>query len=311
MCSKPKVSVLLPTHNSMLYLSQAIESVLKQNYQDFEFLIIDDHSIDETSKLLAYYSQRDARIRIFRNEDNMGVARSLNRAIEVAEGEYIARMDSDDISLPERFQKQITFLDAHPAVGVLGTQTLFIEEDGQLSEQAQWEKPRSHNRLIWHLLYSTPFCHPSIMMRTECLHSAGGYNPAYQNEDMQLWTRMAFLTRLANLDETLLLYRLPYESHIRKLASYEPLVQRVSCEYIERLVHHSIDPKLVRIFFHFQKYGSYLEKGLALPDIFQVCTMLEEVFQAMQASQLFELDDIETVGSLLFHQVQGLISAAF
>ena len=301
----------MSTYNDARYLPGAIESILGQSLQDFELIIIDDHSADETPEALANYIQRDSRIRVIRNERNVGVARSLNRGIEVARGELIARMDSDDISLPERFDKQVAFLDAHPEVGVLGTQTLFIDESGQLFRQAEWEKPTSHNSLVWQLFYATPICHPSVMMRTECLRSVGGYSPDYPNEDMQLWTRMALTTKLANLDDILLHYRMPPEELIQKLSYWEPQVQRVGREYAERLTNHNIDPELARIFFIFQHYNGHIEEGVTLSQIFQVCCMLEDVFNGMRNRGLFELDDVETVENLLFHQTQRLVSVAF
>lgn len=305
------ISIIMPTYNNARYLSEAIDSILNQTFTDFEFIIVNDHSIDETAAILARYAYQDTRIHVIENNKNLGVARTLNRGIGIAQGEYIARMDSDDISLPDRFEKQVVFLDANPDVGVLGTQTLFIDENGQFCEQMTWEKPATHNRLVWQLLSATPFCHPSIMMRACCLRKAGGYDPDYPNEDMQLWTRMVFSTKLANLGDTLLYYRMSYETHVKKLLFWEEHIQRVSREFVERLLHRRVDQKLIRIFFYFQKYKEYFEPDLTLPDIFGVCRMLQDTFDAMKSQDILELDDLEAVENLVLHQTQDLVSTAF
>jgi glycosyltransferase involved in cell wall biosynthesis len=311
MSKTPNISVVMPVYNDARYLPRAIESILDQTLEAFEYIIVDDHSMDETRDIIARYARLDSRIRVIRNEKNLGVARSLNRGYKVASGELIARMDSDDISLPERFEKQVAFLEAHPRVGVLGTQTVFIEEDDRFSQQPEWEKPTSHNDLVWRLLYSTPICHPSVMMRMKCFKEVGGYNQDYPNEDMKLWTEMAFFTKLANLEDVLLHYRMPLQRHTQKLAYWEPHIQRVSREYAEKLVDHEIDPKLIQVFFDFQLHNEAIKKDVALDEAIKVCQMLEDIFQAMKKKGVLEPQDIESVETYLFRQIQCLVSPAF
>ena len=118
----PRISVIMPAYNAEKYIREAIDSILAQTYTDFEFIIIDDASTDATASIVESYS--DERIRFFRNEHNMGVANTLNRGLDLAVGEYIARMDSDDISLPERFAKQVEFMDTHTDVIVCGSNAI-------------------------------------------------------------------------------------------------------------------------------------------------------------------------------------------
>lgn len=311
MSKTPKISAVMPVYNDARHLPRAIESVLDQTLQGFEFIIVDDHSTDETAEILAGYVQLDSRIRVIRNEKNIGVASSLNRGCEIASGELIARMDSDDISLPERFERQVAFLNAHPEVGVLGTQTVFIEEDGRFSQQPEWKKPTSHNDLVWRLLYSTPLCHPSVMMRMKCFREVGGYNPDYPNEDMKLWTEMTFVTRLVNLEDVLLYYRMPPTRHMQRLIYWEAHIQRVSREFAERLVGHEVDPKLIQVFFDFQLHNEVLRENVTLAEIIKVCQMLEDIFLAMKKTGLLELQSVESIETRLFHQIQRLVSAAF
>jgi glycosyltransferase involved in cell wall biosynthesis len=306
----PRVSVVMPVYNAARHLPQAIESILDQTFREFEFIIVDDHSTDETADILSRYGQLDSRIRVIRNAQNMRVAHSLNRGCETARSELIARMDGDDISLPERFERQVAFLDAHPQVGVLGTQTVFIEKDGQFSRQAEWQKPTLHNDLVWCLLHSTPLCHPSVMMRTQCLREVGGYDPSYPNEDMKLWAEMAFITRLANLDDVLLYYRMPSIKHSQRFRYWTPHIQRVSRELAERLLGHAVDPRLIQIWFDFQLHEA-LGKDVTQAEAIQVCQTLEAIFRAMKEKGLFELEDIEDTERRLADRIQQIIYAAY
>ena len=124
----PKVSVVMPAYNAEAYIGAAMESILSQSFGDFEFLILNDCSTDGTEAIIQSYD--DPRIVYIKNEKNMGVAATLNKGLAAAQGEYIARMDADDFSLPQRFEKQVAYLDAHPEVVVLGTQVQFFSDRG-------------------------------------------------------------------------------------------------------------------------------------------------------------------------------------
>ena len=126
----PKISVVMPVYNGEKYLREAIESILDQTYQDFEFIMVNDASTDGSGSILSEFANLDQRIRILTNESNLGIAGATNRGIAQARGEYIALMDQDDISLPERFEKQVEFLSNHPDISVLGTNSIILEEDG-------------------------------------------------------------------------------------------------------------------------------------------------------------------------------------
>lgn len=310
MNSRAKVSVVMPTHNDARYLPKALESVLAQNFQDFELIIVDDHSTDETSAILSRYVQQDERLRVLRNETNMGVAHSLNLGLNAAQGTYIARMDSDDISCPERFERQVEFLETHPEVGVVGTQLLFIDEDGHFSPQPAWEPVTSSARILWQLLCGPPLCESSTMMRTDCVRTVGGYEPAYLNADMQLWGKLAFVTKLRNLDEVLIRYRQPPQHHREQLLSWESHAQSVTHNYVERLLNRSIDKWLIQIYTVYMRSMRIVPKATHF-DVFRLCSLLREIFMAMKQNQL--LDDVEAaeVEKRLIEQTQGLVTAAF
>lgn len=200
----PKVSVLMPVFNSEVYLSEAIDSILNQTFEDFEFIIIDDGSNDRSQEIVRSYS--DPRIRFYVNKQNMGVAATLNRGLELATGEYIARMDSDDISLPNRFKEQVDFLNRHQSVGVIGSN---IEVFGENLVTTTRNFPQNSQKLKAELLFSSCFAHPAVMIRRKCLIQYKlKYSPEYNGiEDYVLWWRMAEVTELGSVNRVLLRYR--------------------------------------------------------------------------------------------------------
>ncbi len=207
--NNPKVSVVLSVYNGARFITQAIESVLSQTFTDFEFIIIDDASTDATPMILSTF--KDKRICILRNEKNLKLVESLNRGLKNSCGEYIARIDADDFSLPERFMKQVGFLDAHPDVGVLGTRVRQIDVNGKTLSTLDF--PLTHNMIYWEMFFGLAIAHPSVMMRRDVIMSAGAYNPEFVHiEDTELWSRLITFTHFANLDEVLHVKRVHQES---------------------------------------------------------------------------------------------------
>lgn len=203
--SDPTVSVVMSVFNGQQFLAEAVESILKQSFRDFEFVIIDDGSTDETPKILNEYAGRDTRIRLVRQQ-NKGRAESLNIGIGLAKGKYIARMDADDISLPNRFQEQVEFLEQHPDVGLLGGTYQRIDRRGKILETVRG--PLEDQEIKTRILEMNPMCHPAVMMRGDVALAAGGYRKALLDaDDYDLWLRMSERTQLANLDGCILQYR--------------------------------------------------------------------------------------------------------
>ena len=217
MADVPSVSVLMPVYNGEEYLGEAIESILNQTFRDFEFIIINDGSTDHSAEIVQSYD--DPRIRYFESEQNMGLARSLNRGLALARSPYITRMDQDDISLPERLAKQVDSLNAHPEVGVLGCAVQLIDAGGKLSNIQRY--PAEHGVLRWHLCFKSPIAHPTVMMRREVVARVGGYSiDIVHAEDYDLWRRLSWVTHLSNLEEVLLCYR-RHETTIESLHHVE------------------------------------------------------------------------------------------
>jgi glycosyltransferase involved in cell wall biosynthesis len=199
----PKVSILMPVYNAELYITQAIESIIAQTFTDWELILIDDGSTDRSEAILRKY--KDSRIYYLRNKENIGLIRTLNRGIDYCAGEYIARMDADDISFCDRLEQQVRFLDKHPSHIMCGTNALVINNYNDVTGRIR--NLASNNLLQINLLFSDPFVHPSMMIRRDILVT-NRYDERYKHvEDYELWCRIAGLGLIANLKKELFLYR--------------------------------------------------------------------------------------------------------
>lgn len=306
----PAISVLMPVYNCAEFLQDTMDSILCQSMSDFELIIVDDGSKDKTSEIVISRAQQDSRIIYLRQHKNKGVASSLNYGLRHVTTEFVARMDGEDIANKKRFEVQLQYLRENPEIGVVGTQTEFIDLNGEKTQQAKWIKPTKHNMIAWRLLFDTPICHPSTMIRTFLLKASGGYDENYPNEDMQLWTRLAFETRFANLSETMLKYRMPPERHLSRLIYWEPHVKRVAKEYMEKILGRSIQRDLVQIIFNLMKYGDDDEVfyNLTLSQAIRASELLIDVFGAMVEKQVLETKNLEDVSRLLEYQTRSVIS---
>jgi glycosyltransferase involved in cell wall biosynthesis len=200
----PDVTVVMSVYNGQPFLKEAIESILSQTCRDIEFIIIDDGSTDQTSAIIASY--RDPRIHVIRHDKNAGLAQSLNEGFALASGRYIARMDADDVSYPERLASEVRFLDADPSVGACGT---WVEVAGQGIRQ-RWEYPVTHKAIHARLLFDCSMAHPTVMFNRTRLHKARlSYDSTYPcAQDYELWCRAVHGLTLANIPEVLLMRRL-------------------------------------------------------------------------------------------------------
>ena len=200
---QPRITVLMPVYNGEKYLREAIGSVLNQTFRDFELLIIDDGSTDGTQEIASRFG--DSRIRLEKNDINLGLIATLNRGLDLAQGEFIARMDCDDISFPERFARQVEFLDRHPDIGICGTWYKKISSHKTITIRA----PVGHGTIRFLLLFDNPFLHSTMVMRRSVLKNRGlRFDPRYRHaEDYDFWARVSESTRTANIPEVLLSYR--------------------------------------------------------------------------------------------------------
>ena len=236
-----KVSVLMAVYNGERYLRQSVESILNQTYSDFEFIILDDGSNDSTLSILNEYAPRDRRMVLVRNETNIGLARSLNLGLELAQGEYIARMDADDISMPERLAVQVAYLETHSDIGVLGSKAYFVDD-----EMSTINYPENPDYLKWCLCFYNPIAHPSVMYRHSLIDSVGGYNEEYQfAQDYELWGRLSGITKLSNFQQVLVQMR-KHEGNVTRIHADESIEnslkigQKMMAEFINAPVPKNI-----------------------------------------------------------------------
>ena len=187
----PKVSVLLPVYNGEKYLPEAVDSILAQTFTDYEFLIIDDGSTDNSFKILKSY--KDKRIKLIKNEKNIGLSLSLNKGINLASGEYIARMDQDDISLPNRLEEQLEYFSLHKEISILGSWFKVISGDNPFKIKKEYKWPEDSEDCAFLLYYfgDSPVAHPSVMFKKNEIKRLGGYNQKYKiANDLALWFKI-------------------------------------------------------------------------------------------------------------------------
>lgn len=223
----PKVSVLMTAYNSERYIAEAIESILNQTFSDFEFLIINDGSTDKTAEIIAKYAKTDKRIKFIDNKKNQGLIAVLNQGLDLARGEYIARMDSDDIAMPERLEKQVAYLDENPHVGAVGG---WHEKFGNNVKPTVRQYPK-HAKILDMLILGTPLSHPTTTMRTSVLRDNKiYYNPDFPHaEDYEIWSQIIKVAAIHNLPMKLLNYRW----HSTNVSVVSQKTQRESAERVK------------------------------------------------------------------------------
>ncbi len=230
MSKAPTISVIMPVYNADRYVAQAVDSILAQSFTDFEFLIIDDGSTDRSYEILRRYAVRDDRIHLI-SRSNTGYVIALNEMLRLSQGEFIARMDADDVSLPDRFQCQVTFLRQHPEVVCVGGSHEIIDAQGRLLTTLKLpESDEEIQRLA--LAGHGSICHPCAMIRRSAILAIGGYNEALMPaEDLDLWLRLGELGHLANLAEPVLRYRLHMKSVSEQNTMRQRQRAREACEH--------------------------------------------------------------------------------
>lgn len=240
----PQVSVIMPVYNNVSFLEAAVDSVIDQSLSEFEFIIVDDASTDSSEVLLESLAKKDSRISLHRNATNLGYRKSLNIGLKIAKGKYVARMDADDVSLPYRLERQTDFLDAHGSVGVLGTGAYIVNSNGNIVGPRVM--PSSHGFILWWMCFTSPFIHPTVMIRRQLLNSVGGYNTDIVAEDYDLWWRLSHVTRLHNLSEKLLHLRKHGNNQTsRHYESYQRSGVSIASGIVNELLDEDIDSQLV------------------------------------------------------------------
>lgn len=202
--SIPAITVLMPVYNAERYVKYSIESILAQTYRDFEFLIINDGSKDNTRDIVLSYS--DPRIKFFENETNMGMIGTLNKGLSLARGKYIARQDGDDISMPQRLETQKDYLDLNPSITLVGTNGIAIDESGKQGNKIS--RPSNSLVMKWRLFFDNVFIHTSVMFRVPELEELyGDYRMSDCCGDYDLWSKIAMDGKATNIEKAFVFYR--------------------------------------------------------------------------------------------------------
>jgi glycosyltransferase involved in cell wall biosynthesis len=214
---KPKVTVLMSVYNGRDFLAEAIQSILDQSYSDFEFLIIDDGSTEPLDPILQRY--KDKRI-VLRRHDNMGLTRSLNKGLALATGEYIARMDADDVSLPKRLETQVRELDSDTGVDLVGCSFDIVDREGRLIERKELITDPIYR--LWRLQFHNNYGHGTVMLRKKSVLNVGSYdeNLSYA-QDYDLWSRISTRNNTVIIPEVLYRYRMVEDGMQASVKNYD------------------------------------------------------------------------------------------
>lgn len=286
----PLVSVIMTAFNEEKYIREAIESVLAQTYKNFEFIIINDGSTDRTEEIILSFN--DKRIRYVKNEQNLKLIASLNKGLDITTGDYITRMDSDDICLPFRFQKQVDFMEKNPEIGLSGAQlTIFGAFSGEM------KYPLLHNEIKLGLLVTSCFGNNVVIFRKSIFEKHKLYYPAgyLHAEDYKCWTKWVSFTKTENLDIPLVKYR----SHANSVSVKNKITQRetrnrVRVEYVIDVFNLQNDIKLATDFCGKISYSRIRAIKILLAINKKVKCFGDEEFKSI-VLKLWYLDALEEV----------------
>ena len=222
-----KVTILLPAYNAALYLRDSLDSIMRQAFKDFDVLLIDDGSMDDTSKIAIEYSNIDRRIKYYKNEKNIGLIKTLNKGLSLAKGEYIVRMDADDIMFDDRLYKQVKYMDSNPECFVCGGQMEYI---GGLTGMAPI-LPQKYEDLLYLSLINCPLYHPTTIIRNSAIKQFGlKYNDSYKHaEDYKFWSDIIFShpNSIANIKDVVLFYRISNNQITAKYSDEQDLISKI------------------------------------------------------------------------------------
>lgn len=215
--SQPLVSVLMPCYNAEDHLEDAMQSILNQTYRNIEVIAINDCSKDKTSEILHRMAEEDCRIKVVDNKENLRLIKTLNKGVKLCSGDYIARMDSDDIALPQRIEKELSFLEENKDHDIVSSLFLAFPTDNP-SKKDLHHNPLRHEDLKAYMLFKSGICHPAVMIRKRVFTELGlEFEMEYLHvEDYAFWSKAIYKTKIANIGEPLLLYRV-HENQVSSL----------------------------------------------------------------------------------------------
>ena len=292
----PKVTVLLPVYNGEKFLQETMQSILNQTYTDFEFLIVDDGSTDRTLEIIKSFA--DERIKILRNKERLKLSGALNRGLKEAKGRYVARMDADDIALPERLQRQVEYMEKHPEIGMCGTA---IEIFGEVKTRPDIY-PKTAAAIKAYALFDCPFCHPTVMMRRDLFveHDLWYDGSYYPTEDYELWARAVALFPTINLGKVLLRYRVHDSS---MTGSDWDAMDKQAARIIRRLLDQvEIECSDEELALH-RNIGRGRSCQCSFAEIYQAEVWLQKLLEVNSRKKIYEEQALSDMLSLVWYRL--------
>jgi glycosyltransferase involved in cell wall biosynthesis len=273
----PKVTVLLSVYNDEKYIPEAIDSILGQTFKDFELLIVDDCSTDGTVDILKSY--KDPRIRLVINQENIDITRSLNRGLKLARGTYIARHDSDDVSTPERLEKQFYFLENNNDYAAIGSRTEFVDEEGR--NIGYWKQESSAEEIFYALSYRCCLTSSSMMFKKDIVTGLGGYDESSSHaEDYELFYRISRRYKIYVIPLYLVKYRIRPDQ--RFIINNKPTNQRA----FDIASRSGPDKGLLQYLLKMSEGGCFFSRVKLVPELFRFHIKIQEVGTRVGLSRL-------------------------
>lgn len=268
---EPLVSVIIPVYNAARYVELAVRSIMEQTYRNLEILICDDCSTDASLEIIRGLAQEDSRIVVERNEENLKIVPTLNKLVDKAQGKYIARMDADDISHPQRIEKQVQFMNSHPLCLFCGTNAHYIDESGKKIGRSHL--PTALEDICFFLKFYSAFCHPSVLFRASVIKTHLYSDDFLFAEDYELWCRLLIKEKglAGNLQDELISYRI-FKSQSSQKHFKE---QALSCSKIA-LTYGLVEKALVKLHGNIFYFFESKKDVAAFIYIAQVCQSLED-----------------------------------
>lgn len=232
-----KISVILSVYNCEKYIREAVNSILQQTFRDFELIIINDYSTDSTKNII--FSFNDPRIVYIENKTNIGLTKSLNKGLSMAKGEYVARMDADDVAFPQRLEEQLKYMESYKDVALAGSFAVLIDENGSAIRKIKL--PADFAALKFELLFNNALIHSTIFFRKKAIIQSGGYNEDFKcAQDYELYTRLATRSIITNIPKYLLKLRIHKDSISKKDKTHllqKEAAKKIKFQYIDRYYH--------------------------------------------------------------------------
>lgn len=276
--TSPLVSVLMPVYNAGAYLESAIKSVIDQTFQDFEFVIVNDGSTDNSEQIIQSF--KDLRIRLERNPQNMGLIYTLNRGLELCKGKYIVRMDSDDISLPTRIEKQIAWLEANPEYGLLGS---WFEDFGDEIESRVIKYSSSNDEIRVRHLYQNHVAHPTAVIRSSVIYQNKlSFDSEYiHGEDYNFWVTIADYCKLSNYPEVLVRKR----DHIRNISNMFASTMQSTCTKVKQRQFKKMGISISAAEAELYTRFCDVDTSLSESHMSEICLLLDRIYLANLKSE--------------------------